>query len=165
MANFLSNFSASNSWIQGEVQKDKYGQYKLKYADREVRLTQDPFPLYPGELLSGRVTKLSVVKQDQERLIIYAWNFKKWRFWAACKIYWSFIPMTKTTKRLIGWLRMKTLPILMVPKEWPVMSGFWSVPVLTFREKKSTLSIQSLLLSFLLVQFRVLRVFILRILG
>ena len=63
-------FSASNSWIQGEVQVDKYGQYKLKYADREVRLTQDPFPLYPGEVLSGRVTKLSVVKQDQERLFV-----------------------------------------------------------------------------------------------
>ena len=62
-------FSASKYWFQGEVQVDKYGQYKLKYADREVRLTQDPFPLYPGELLSGRVTKLSVVKQDQEKLL------------------------------------------------------------------------------------------------
>ena len=52
---------------EGEVQKDKYGQYQLLHADREVRLhetNKEPFPLYPGEILVDKVLKLSVVKQD-----------------------------------------------------------------------------------------------------
>ncbi len=31
------------------VQFDASGQAKLRHADLEIRLTQDPFPLYPGE--------------------------------------------------------------------------------------------------------------------
>ena len=31
------------------------------HADQEVRLTQDPFPLYPGEELETKVTKLRAV--------------------------------------------------------------------------------------------------------
>lgn len=34
---------------QGHVQFDTAGQAKLRHADLEIRLTQDPFPLYPGE--------------------------------------------------------------------------------------------------------------------
>ena len=30
---------------------DKLGQIKLAHADQEIRLTQDPFPLFPGEVL------------------------------------------------------------------------------------------------------------------
>lgn len=30
---------------------DESGQAKLVHADHEIRLAQDPFPLYPGELL------------------------------------------------------------------------------------------------------------------
>lgn len=33
----------------GEVLFDPSGQAKLRHADLEIRLTQDPFPLYPGE--------------------------------------------------------------------------------------------------------------------
>ena len=33
------------------VQFDAAGQAKLNHSDLEVRLTQDPFPLYPGEIL------------------------------------------------------------------------------------------------------------------
>lgn len=36
-------------------------QAKLVHADQEVRLTQDPFPLYPGEALVEKVTKLRAV--------------------------------------------------------------------------------------------------------
>lgn len=32
-----------------EVLFDQSGQAKLRHADLEIRLTQDPFPLYPGE--------------------------------------------------------------------------------------------------------------------
>lgn len=34
---------------QSQVQFDQLGQAKLRHADLEIRLTQDPFPLYPGE--------------------------------------------------------------------------------------------------------------------
>uniref|UniRef100_A0A8C2HBI2 Major vault protein n=1 Tax=Cyprinus carpio TaxID=7962 RepID=A0A8C2HBI2_CYPCA len=34
---------------EGQVQFDASGQAKLRHADLEIRLTQDPFPLYPGE--------------------------------------------------------------------------------------------------------------------
>ena len=35
----------------GEIVVDKLGQVKLNHADQEIRLTQEPFPLYPGEVL------------------------------------------------------------------------------------------------------------------
>lgn len=33
------------------VVTDSVGQIKLRHADLEVRLEQDPFPLYPGEVI------------------------------------------------------------------------------------------------------------------
>jgi len=46
---------------ESEVQFDQYGQAKLLHADQEVRLTQEPFPLYPGETMDVKVTKLRAV--------------------------------------------------------------------------------------------------------
>ena len=40
---------------------DDNGQIKLLHADQEVRLAQDPFPLYPGEVLKEDVTALKIV--------------------------------------------------------------------------------------------------------
>ena len=39
-------------------------QVKLNYGDLEVRLTREPFPLYPGERLQEPVTKLTAVPCD-----------------------------------------------------------------------------------------------------
>ncbi|KAI2577991.1 MVP isoform 13, partial [Pan troglodytes] len=36
---------------QGLVLFDVTGQVRLRHADLEIRLAQDPFPLYPGEVL------------------------------------------------------------------------------------------------------------------
>ena len=36
---------------EGKPMIDRLGQIKLQHADSEIRLTQDPFPLYPGEIL------------------------------------------------------------------------------------------------------------------
>lgn len=44
-----------------KVQFDENGQAKLKHADLEIRLAQDPFPLYPGEVLKVSRTGLTVV--------------------------------------------------------------------------------------------------------
>ena len=44
-----------------KVVLEENGQAKLQHADQDVRLTQDPFPLYPGEVLKQTVTPLKVV--------------------------------------------------------------------------------------------------------
>jgi len=46
---------------EGEVVRDKDGQYKLRHGDEEVRHAGEPFPLYPGESLVGKVSPLQVV--------------------------------------------------------------------------------------------------------
>lgn len=40
---------------------DPNGQVKLRHADQEIRLAQDPFPLFPGEILKQAVTQLKIV--------------------------------------------------------------------------------------------------------
>ncbi|XP_043091171.1 major vault protein isoform X1 [Puntigrus tetrazona] len=49
---------------EGQVQFDASGQAKLRHADLEIRLTQDPFPLYPGEEIQKDVTTLQIVYPD-----------------------------------------------------------------------------------------------------
>ncbi|KAL4223159.1 hypothetical protein ACF0H5_016631 [Mactra antiquata] len=44
-----------------KVVLDASGQVKLLHADQEIRQAQDPFPLYPGEVLKLAVTPLKVV--------------------------------------------------------------------------------------------------------
>ncbi|XP_023853987.1 major vault protein isoform X1 [Salvelinus sp. IW2-2015] len=48
----------------GQVLFDQSGQAKLRHADLEIRLTQDPFPLYPGEEIQQHVTALQIVYPD-----------------------------------------------------------------------------------------------------
>ncbi len=46
---------------KGDIVNDKSGQAKLQHADQEIRLAQEPFPLYPGEVLKQAVTPLKIV--------------------------------------------------------------------------------------------------------
>ncbi|XP_032460607.1 major vault protein isoform X2 [Phocoena sinus] len=46
---------------QKAVLFDVTGQVRLRHADLEIRLAQDPFPLYPGEVLEKDITPLQVV--------------------------------------------------------------------------------------------------------
>ncbi|XP_069727917.1 major vault protein [Phaenicophaeus curvirostris] len=48
----------------GAVLVDGAGQARLRHADLEIRLAQDPFPLYPGEEIQQGVTPLQVVLAD-----------------------------------------------------------------------------------------------------
>ena len=48
----------------GEAQFDSMGQIRLQHAETEVRLAQDPFPLYPGEDAEA-VKSLTVVPAMQ----------------------------------------------------------------------------------------------------
>lgn len=43
---------------------DQYGQVRLRHGDQEIRFSQEPFPLYPGEVLSGKPTPLQVVQAN-----------------------------------------------------------------------------------------------------
>jgi len=43
---------------------DKIGQVRLRHGDEEIRFEQEPFPLYPGEKLVGKVSPLQVVSPD-----------------------------------------------------------------------------------------------------
>ena len=50
--------------VGNEPVRDEHGNYKLRHGDEEVRLAQDwsePFVLYPGEALYGKVAPLQVV--------------------------------------------------------------------------------------------------------
>jgi len=46
---------------KGKVVTDSNGQVKYRHGDEEIRFESDPFPLFPGEKLAGKVTPLSVV--------------------------------------------------------------------------------------------------------
>ena len=41
----------------GQVVVDASGQPRLCHADLDIRLAQEPFPLYPGEELHGRISE------------------------------------------------------------------------------------------------------------
>jgi len=45
----------------GELVYDHHGQVKLRHGDEEIRQSTQPFPLYPGEKLYGKVSPLQVV--------------------------------------------------------------------------------------------------------
>merc|ERR1719192_2005836 len=45
----------------GQILLDAVGQARLQHAEEEIRLQQEPFPLYPGEELKLKVTLLTVV--------------------------------------------------------------------------------------------------------
>jgi len=49
---------------KGEAVLDQHGQVKLLHGDKEVRLSQEPFPLYPGEILKKEVTPLTIVSAN-----------------------------------------------------------------------------------------------------
>ena len=50
-----------NSDAAGELVLEKSGQVKLRHGDEEIRFAQDPFVLYPGEKVFGKVSPLQVV--------------------------------------------------------------------------------------------------------
>eukprot|EP00759_Apiculatamorpha_spiralis_P039191 PhF_6_TR38091/c5_g1_i1/m.56819/K17266/MVP; major vault protein len=48
----------------GEPLTDPSGQVKVRQGDREIRFAQQPFPLYPGEVLVGDVRALDVLASN-----------------------------------------------------------------------------------------------------
>ncbi|NXU51451.1 MVP protein, partial [Turnix velox] len=48
----------------GAVELDDVGQARLRHADLDVRLNQEPFPLYPGEEIQQDITPLRTVRAD-----------------------------------------------------------------------------------------------------
>jgi len=55
---------------RGDVVLDKFGQAKLKHGDKEIRFEQnDPFPLFPGEVLMDKMIPLTVVKPNTQLVL------------------------------------------------------------------------------------------------
>ena len=48
----------------GKVVFDTNGQIKLLHSDLDIRFAQDPFPLYPGEVLKQAITPLKVIEPN-----------------------------------------------------------------------------------------------------
>ena len=48
----------------GQVMTDANGQIKLLHSDVDIRFAQEPFPLYPGEILKQNVTPLKVIEPN-----------------------------------------------------------------------------------------------------
>ena len=48
----------------GKVVIDSNGQVKLLHSDIDLRFSQEPFPLYPGETLKHNVTPLKVIEPN-----------------------------------------------------------------------------------------------------
>jgi len=49
---------------KGNIVLDSNGQVRLRHGDEEIRFEQEPFPLYPGEKLFGKVSPLQVVQPN-----------------------------------------------------------------------------------------------------
>jgi len=52
-----------------EVVIDKFGQAVLRHGDLEVRLEQEPFPLYPGEVLLEKPKPLEILEPNTALLL------------------------------------------------------------------------------------------------
>jgi major vault protein len=48
----------------GKVVLDSNGQVKLLHSDVDIRFSQEPFPLYPGEILKQTITPLKVIEPN-----------------------------------------------------------------------------------------------------
>eukprot|EP01125_Pyxidicula_operculata_P004823 TRINITY_DN179_c0_g1_i1.p1 TRINITY_DN179_c0_g1~~TRINITY_DN179_c0_g1_i1.p1 ORF type:complete len:823 (-),score=241.12 TRINITY_DN179_c0_g1_i1:105-2573(-) len=55
----ISNPAHRNA--EKKVMTDKHGSVLIRHGDEEIRFSEDPFPLYPGEQLNGKVSPLQVV--------------------------------------------------------------------------------------------------------
>jgi major vault protein len=64
----------------GVASRDKNGQVRLRHSDQEIRFeSPDPFPLYPGESLVGKVTPLQVVAPNTAIRLRAIRDYKEWK--------------------------------------------------------------------------------------
>lgn len=60
----------------GEIIVDASGQVRLCHADLDIRLAQEPFPLYPGEVLKQPLTALTVVVANSALRLLAILDFE-----------------------------------------------------------------------------------------
>lgn len=64
---------------KGEAELDEFGQVKLNHGEYQYRFYEEynqPFPLYPGEILAIEKTKLSIINENEAMRIKATQNFK-----------------------------------------------------------------------------------------
>eukprot|EP00300_Choanocystis_sp_HF-7_P012318 c17840_g2_i1.p1 GENE.c17840_g2_i1~~c17840_g2_i1.p1 ORF type:complete len:848 (+),score=234.53 c17840_g2_i1:27-2546(+) len=49
----------------GALLTDAFGQVRIRHGDEEIRFSQDPFPLFPGEKLASKITPLQVLPPNK----------------------------------------------------------------------------------------------------
>ena len=66
------------------VARETFGQVKLRWGEEEIRIDQDykdPFPLYPGEEIKGKISDFVIVQANEELKLMavrpFYDNFKK----------------------------------------------------------------------------------------
>eukprot|EP01124_Arcella_intermedia_P026631 TRINITY_DN5052_c0_g1_i1.p1 TRINITY_DN5052_c0_g1~~TRINITY_DN5052_c0_g1_i1.p1 ORF type:complete len:428 (+),score=93.24 TRINITY_DN5052_c0_g1_i1:56-1339(+) len=59
-----------------EVALDQHGQALLRHGEQEVRLEQDPFPLYPGEVLVEKPKPLQILEANTALLLEASLDFE-----------------------------------------------------------------------------------------
>jgi major vault protein len=57
----ISDHAFSSRNADNSLVTDPNGQVRIRHGDEEIRFEQDPFPLFPGEQLYGKVSPLQVV--------------------------------------------------------------------------------------------------------
>ena len=62
----------------GKPALTEFGQVKILYGEREIRAVEqypEPFPLYPGEELEGKIEKYLIITQNQALRLTAIRNF------------------------------------------------------------------------------------------
>jgi len=86
------------------VELESFGQVKLRWGEEEIRIDQDyrdPFPLYPGEEIKGKISNFAIVQANEELKLM------------AVRPFWDKI---KEKQRKPGDLWMLRGPINYVPR-------------------------------------------------
>lgn len=78
----------------GDPEQDQYGQVRLRYGDEEIRFTQDPFPLMPGEVLvedgEPAIKTLSVIPNNTALKLVASRDFDDGRVRRVAGDEWLF---------------------------------------------------------------------------
>jgi len=78
----------------GKPSVDKNANIRIKHQDEEIRFEQEPFPLYPGEKLVGKITPLTLLNPDSALLLRCVRDFKDGDIQRVAGDEWLFVGTT-----------------------------------------------------------------------
>eukprot|EP01098_Paradermamoeba_levis_P010218 TRINITY_DN4298_c0_g1_i1.p1 TRINITY_DN4298_c0_g1~~TRINITY_DN4298_c0_g1_i1.p1 ORF type:complete len:862 (+),score=345.05 TRINITY_DN4298_c0_g1_i1:101-2587(+) len=105
----------SNPVLRGGDNKpvvDKNGNIRIKFNDEEIRFEQEPFPLYPGEKLVGKITPLTLLNTDSALLLRCVRDFKDGDLQRVAGDEWLFVGTTYYPRVEVKVVEQRTAIIL-----------------------------------------------------